>query len=302
MPQMSDPQITLKRLEEIYEKIEELYETVDLINQIRANFDSAYHEAKYKIREIEELEESYKNSVSDLSVLTGQFQQEKKKIQEALKPLRGERKSIEEIRQIIDDAMSHIDETIADKAAYFAAQMENLISESQDKTRQIDEDTRDLVQERLTRLTEFMDASKEKINTLNSELEVFKNHVNEYLSHKLDELSEEQSAMNKEMSSRFFKKTKILRDSLEAHINTKIDEFLNRQNTLIHNLTQQIDGFERIISVVKTEQREIEEEQKRGFSEILQSQDENRNIFQNLEERIKVIERKTTPFWKKFSK
>ncbi|OQW99556.1 MAG: hypothetical protein BWK80_62830 [Desulfobacteraceae bacterium IS3] len=66
MAQMSSPESALKRVEELHKKIEELYETVNLIKQIRAKFDKSYQEAKDKIREIDKLEESCKNNTDNL--------------------------------------------------------------------------------------------------------------------------------------------------------------------------------------------------------------------------------------------
>lgn len=311
MARLSSAESVLKKLSDVDQKLEELYETVDLIKSLHDNLKRVDEKSKEyevqleeKLEEIGKLEKAHgegikelkdiaESSEEELEKISSEFDEEKTKIREALQPLISKKLDLEKMRRELDDAMSRVDHDIKQKVTHFSTQLETVINDSKNKITQVCEEGKNLIAEELNHLLLLKDSLIQDIdnfkNELRDDLSALKNTIESDLKRKTDDLFKKQDVFqqkaNQNVDFKIFEETEKLRISTEK----KIDEFLGRQKNLIDNLTQRIDSFEGLVSDQKAEQSKIEENLKQIISVITNYK---KHIIK-LDERILQIEQTT---------
>ncbi len=274
-------------------------EVKEMYRQVSDFQSAAQNELTEKfVEETKALKETSKN---ELQAIVGEIGREKIKINETLQGLKSDKKAIGEARKQFGEEMQQLNRRISDKTVHFTNQLKKLIMNSQQKITQATNDANNQVDGKLRQFSSLLETSKAEMRKFKKEFETFKKETDEWMKQKAVQFTKQQSgfqqaAMSK-VTSRLSEESIKIKKGIENDMLRKMDDYMNRQKTVVDNLIQQIDSFDRRVSVIKTEHGEalLEHKQKDArmsgyIEELTKKQSRQENMLPEIDKRFKSIE------------
>lgn len=244
--------------------------------------------------ETEQLKAAAKQELENIHT---EFNREKVKANETLQFLRAEKKDIEGMRQVLDDEMGQFNRKISGKTAYFTDQLKKLIINSQQKITKSSEEAGLRLDEKLAGFSASIEKSKKAIGQFQNDLVKYKDRMDNALTVKTGELEVRQDGFEKklakELNENIAEESKKNREAAETSLTKKMNDYMGRQKVTVDNLIQQIDSFERRVSIVKTESDDATRDRQQKDAKIAawiekfaKKQKEYRKVFAEIEKRL----------------
>ncbi len=258
MVRLSDPESVLKKISSLKEKIDEFYETVDLVKELKgkiADFsEKAFiheNELKIKVDKFEAIESALNESLKRLEDISGfadkqlmdiftQFGYEKQSLNYLAKELQWEKGRIKKQGEIfkkeISVAAKNLDSYVAHIVLDFSRKFEKFklrLDEALDENRKI-------ADSELDKIKNFSDTVLDEIDYLSQKLSLFREELRKELREKLKDIKEDQATFREttiyDFHKRFSREKDRLKSETENHINaiqTQFKEALDRMDSAL---------------------------------------------------------------------
>jgi chromosome segregation ATPase len=255
MPEIVSSERILAKLKQFDDRLSDAISASESILELRDNaaellmvIDADQEEIAAFRLELSQIHEEWQELVEDLTetqehteearkTLRGDFEQACAAIEKRFDEIRleVEKENIQyqiEHSHLVEESRNH-----AEEAAANSHRVEGLVSQTKQLLSRIQEELHVTIQEKLTQLDVLIDA---RFNTIENEQKSQINSLKLGLEEKIISFRQE------------------VKKDIAAHqqgVDRQITEFLGKQNILIQNLTQQIDGFQRAVQALATEQQ-----------------------------------------------
>lgn len=262
MTRLSSPESVMEKIADVHQKIEELYETVDLIRQLKQKFEASReetgeHEARLreKLLEYDVLGEEYDRSVrriedlgerleSELARMVTEFGYEKDRIHEAMKGFDQERSDVRRRFEWLDREYTEAMRDAEDHMAYLAERLDAAIGEIRSRAAQAMDEDRRLIEGEMARLTEFSDRMRDEAQFQEENLRIFQDGIETLLDDRTEALEEKHKAHADGVAEeiRRFEETMTgFRERIETILRDRTDELLERQDRYKQSTTLDLD-------------------------------------------------------------
>lgn len=216
MARLSDPDAALAKIETLYEKVEGLFETIDLIGTLKDRFQTAAD--RMSEREAGLLAQIERNRELE-STFVG-----------ALDRVDDLRKEASDKAETLLDTFRARAQDIADALAGFRSENEEL------------EEERALLESELSRFSLLMEGTQEAVETLKAELKDFRDGVRKDLAAQFDALKADQSeaaeTAARELGKRFQEETAAIRTASETARRDLSDRFDGEKSAMVQALSE----------------------------------------------------------------
>ena len=254
MTHLSSPESVLKKLDAVYEQIDDLHEALDIFQGLNEQVHSSCeriqaHEARLteQLDKSRTLETLYANAIRELELITGnsekkldrllsELNQEQVRISETLESVDQGKQDTEMLRQTLESDITRIRENIAAETEQFATRLNALKDESRTKVSQAIEDGKKTIEDRLSSLSVFREEAQEELITSQKALEAFRDQITNNFDNKIEVLFKQQlilqQTVNEEISGKFSgesRKLKAFKDRMDENLNHKLEELSVQQ-------------------------------------------------------------------------
>lgn len=238
---LSDPETVLRKLNQLYDRIEAFYETVDLVQALKHRLEAACDRADDREKDVlaslanfDDLAGHYRAAVNalgtiaarseaELARMLGEFEAEKKRLNDAFRIFEAENRKLEdrqcEIERRTDAGLERLAEQMARAA-------ETVHSETKAQQRLLararDED-RAAVQQEMARLKIQFDQSREEIEHLEDRLADFQSSLAARLNHRIDVQVNRQNAYEESTTCAVDNRFAEEQDALTAKAETEFE-------------------------------------------------------------------------------
>lgn len=290
MNRLSSPDSVIEKIAEVHRKIEELYETVDLIRQLREKFEvsreeTAAHEARLqeKLLTYDHLETEYDGTVrridqlgdrleSELGRMLTEFGQEKDRIREVMKGFDFDRTELRRRFEWLDREYTEAMRDTGNHMAYLTRRLESAVDEIRHRVVQEMDENRRWLEGETARLADVSDRMQEETDFQKENLERFKDRIDSLLDERTEALSHKHKAHAEEMRAAFQQLEDAMagfRDQIESRLDertdalsAKHDDHENRMGAEFRRLEETMAGFrDRIDTTLQDRTDELFEQQ-----------------------------------------
>ncbi len=278
MSRLSNPESVLNKINDLYQKIEELYDTVDLIRQLREKFDVTCRSAdEYESRIGEKLErftalgDEHADVIARLATIGSraedelgrmatEFGHEKAGIHAVLDTFAEEREALRARHRTIDQEIGETVQEMTARLAYLTGQMDGAVEAMHQRAAQVLDEERETLHRELDRVRQFSTGAREEIDQLTENLEQFREQLQTAVEDRVTELLEQQkhfeSATSQDLLNRFSEEKETLQRRTAAEIETvrtRFAEELNRVEEALSFLAEEKEAVDRRHSHIDSE-------------------------------------------------
>ncbi|MFP4349217.1 MAG: hypothetical protein ACLFQY_13095 [Desulfococcaceae bacterium] len=290
MNRLSSPDSVIEKIAEVHRKIEELYETVDLIRQLREKFEvsrekTAAHEARLqeKLIEYDDLGAEYDRTVhridqlgdrleSELGRMLTEFGHEKDRVREVMKGFDSERTELRRRFERLDREYTEAMRDTGNHMAYLTRRLESAVDEIRHRVVQEMDENRRWLEGETARLGDVSDRMQEEADFQKENLDLFKDRIEALLDERTEALSHKHTAHADRMGTAFQQLEDAMagfRDQIEGRLDertdalsAKHDDHANRMAAEFRRLEEAMAGFrDRIDTTLQDRTDELFEQQ-----------------------------------------
>ncbi len=245
------------------------------------------------------------SAIPEIDAVLSEFNHKKMIMHRALNDLHSEKKNIEGMRRMLDNAMAHTEEKISEKTIYYTSRLKKNIMDSQRRIEKTSRESASLIEEKIKDLETFTRKSKTELQRLMQDLVSFRKGVDDNFNRIVDSLFSQQKTFEKSVSRKvdvsISAETKRVKNALDIDLTAKMDQLLLRQNKLVENMKQQIGTFEEMVGLIQSEQnarQKAQKEKESRWSKIVgalrRKQDEHQKRLSPLDDRLGALDHKLT--------
>ncbi len=251
MNRLSSPDSVIEKIAEVHRKIEELYETVDLIRQLREKFEvsreeTAAQEARLhgKLIEYDELGAEYDRTVhridqlgdrleSELGRMLTEFGQEKDRIREVMKGFDSERTELRKRFERLDREYTEAMRDTGNHMAYLTRRLESAVDGIRHRVVQEMDENRRRLEGETARLSDVSDRMQEEADFQKENLDRFQDRIASLLDERTEVLSRKHTAHADRMGTAFQQLEDAMagfRDRIDTTLQDRTDELFEQQD------------------------------------------------------------------------
>ncbi len=254
MAHLSDPESVLRKISSLKEKIDEFYETVNLVKELKLKIEDSSqkslgheNELKDKVDKFKAIESGLNDSLKRLGDIADfadrqlleiftQLGYEKESLSELIKKLQWEQERIKKEEQIFKN---EILSAAKDSDAYLARLISDFSMEFEKfgfRLEQALDENRKVTNNEIDRIKIFSDTALEEIDYLFRELSVFRESLQKEVRAKLKDIKEDQATFQQSTIYDFHKKFSAERDRLKSKVEDHINSIQSRFKEALNNM------------------------------------------------------------------
>ena len=245
MNRLSSPESVMEKIAEVHRKIEELYQTVDLIRRLKEKFErsceeTAAHEARLqeKLVEYDGLGVEYDQAVrridnlgerleSELGRMLTEFGQETARVQEAMKGFDLERTDLRQRFERLDREYTEAVRDTENHMAYLTDRLENSVAELRHRVFQEMDANRRWIESETAWLGDVSDRMQEEADFQKENLDLFKDRIEALLDERAGAMTAKYETHADRMKAELHRLEETMggfRDRTETTLKDRTDE------------------------------------------------------------------------------
>lgn len=296
MARLSSAESVLSKLNGIYQQIDELYEVVEIFKQLNKKYHDSHEKIQQyeqrlekQIRKNEDLEKRHQENIEmlddvnqrsqmELQGIVNEFEQEKARVTEALKPLKVEKRDIETLRQAINDEIITITEKVAIQTENLSRRVEQARVDFQEELTGSLHDARYRIAEQIHDLLYYKELVGDKLSRFNEDMVDFRENleieVNRKIEMLLGQYMEWKNAITVTVTRRFAdekESIEFLKNRIELEKDALIKQFESEREKVYETVRLAEDRFQNVEQFKESAQKEIELLKTSALAQVQQS-------------------------------